>query len=215
MISKYDVMLPKPAFDTENKVISEVPVKETNPLRTIGTSPYGSSKRQAEDACRIYVSCYGLDVHITRAFNHTGPRRGNEFVTSEITRQIAQGIKLNRKEITLGNLDSIRDFTDVRDIILGYLLVMEKGDKGDVYNLASGNGITIKELLDISMNIAKEHFNIGDMSYKLDQSRLRPTDLPVLIGDASKAKEQLGWNAKIPFNRTILEMIHHHIKMMN
>ena len=92
---------------------------------------------------------------------------------------------------------------------------MEKGAKGDVYNLASENGITNKELLDISMNIAKEHFNIGDMSYKLDQSRLRPTDLPVLIGDASKAKEQLGWNAKIPFNRTILEMIHHHINMMN
>ena len=197
MISKYDVMLPKPAFDTENKVISEVPVKETNPLRTIGTSPYGSSKRQAEDACRIYVSCYGLDVHITRAFNHTGPRRGNEFVTSEITRQIAQGIKYDKKEIVLGNLDSIRDFTDVRDTVSGYLLVMERGTKGDVYNLASGHGITIKELLDISMNIAKEHFHIDDMVYKLDKSRLRPTDLPVLIGDASKAKEKLGWDMKL------------------
>ena len=215
MISKYDVMLPKPAFDTENKVISEVPVKETNPLRTIGTSPYGSSKRQAEDACRIYVSCYGLDVHITRAFNHTGPRRGNEFVTSEITRQIAQGIKYDKKEIVLGNLDSIRDFTDVRDTVSGYLLVMEKGTKGDVYNLASGHGITIKELLDISMNIAKEHFHIDDMVYKLDKSRLRPTDLPVLIGDASKAKEKLGWDVKIPLNRTLLEMIHHHLKVID
>jgi len=215
MISKYDVMLPKPAFDTENKVISEVPVKETNPLRTIGTSPYGSSKRQAEDACRIYVSCYGLDVHITRAFNHTGPRRGNEFVTSEITRQIAQGIKYDKKEIVLGNLDSIRDFTDVRDTVSGYLLVMERGTKGDVYNLASGHGITIKELLDISMNIAKEHFHIDDMVYKLDKSRLRPTDLPVLIGDASKAKEKLGWDVKIPLNRTLLEMIHHHLKVMD
>jgi len=215
MISKYDVMLPKPAFDNENKVISEVPVKETNPLRTIGTSPYGSSKRQAEDACRIYVSCYGLDVHITRAFNHTGPRRGNEFVTSEITRQIAQGIKYDKKEIVLGNLDSIRDFTDVRDTVSGYLLVMERGTKGDVYNLASGHGITIKELLDISMNIAKEHFHIDDMVYKLDKSRLRPTDLPVLIGDASKAKEKLGWDVKIPLNRTLLEMIHHHLKVMD
>jgi GDP-D-mannose dehydratase len=215
MISKYNIMLPKPAFDNANKVISEVPVKETNPLRTIGTSPYGSSKRQAEDACRIYVSCYGLDVHITRAFNHTGPRRGNEFVTSEITRQIAQGIKYDKKEIVLGNLDSIRDFTDVRDTVSGYLLVMEKGTKGDVYNLASGHGITIKELLDISMNIAKEHFQIDDMIYKLDKSRLRPTDLPVLIGDASKAKEKLGWDTKIPLDRTILEMIHYHLKMLD
>ena len=136
MLSKYNTILPSPNFDNNNKVISEVPVKETNPLRTVGTSPYGSSKRQAEDSCRIYVSCYGLDVHITRAFNHTGPRRGNEFVTSEITRQIAQGIKSDKKEISLGNLDSIRDFTDVRDTVLGYLSVIEKGKKGDVYNLS-------------------------------------------------------------------------------
>ena len=164
MLAKYKTILPNPSFDADGKVVSEVPVKETNPLRTVGTSPYGSSKRQAEDACRTYVSCYNLDVHITRAFNHTGPRRGNEFVTSEITRQIAQGIKTGKKEITLGNLDSIRDFTDVRDTVLGYLLVIEKGIKGEVYNLASGHGITIEELLEISLNIAKQNFNSDHMA---------------------------------------------------
>ena len=215
MRAKYKTILPSPSFDADGKVASEVPVKETNPLRTVGTSPYGSSKRQAEDACRTYVSCYNLDVHITRAFNHTGPRRGNEFVTSEITRQIAQGIKTGKKEITLGNLDSIRDFTDVRDIVLGYLLVIEKGIKGEVYNLASGHGITIEELLEISLNIAKQNFNSDHMVYKLDESRLRPTDLPVLIGNATKAKENLGWSNRIPLDRTILEMIHHHINTLS
>ena len=215
MLSKYNIILPVPDFDDNDDVINEAPVKETNPLRTVGTSPYGSSKRHAEDACRTYVSCYGLDVHITRAFNHTGPRRGNDFVTSEITRQISQGIKENHKNITLGNLDSIRDFTDVRDIVLGYLAVIEKGTKGDVYNLASGKGITIAELLEISLNIAREYYKIEDMSYQLDKSRLRPTDLPVLIGDASKAREKLNWDNYIPLNRTILEMIQYHLSLMS
>ena len=215
MLEKYKIILPSPNLDSNNNVINEAPINETNPLRTVGTSPYGSSKRQAEDACRIYVSCYGLDVHITRAFNHTGPRRGNEFVTSEITRQIAQGIKENRKNITLGNLDSIRDFTDVRDTVMGYLAVIEKGTKGDVYNLASGHGISIAELLEISLTIAREHYKVDDMKYLLDETRLRPTDLPVLIGDASKAKEKLGWNNHIPLNRTILEMIQYHLSLMS
>ena len=204
MLSKYDTILPAPNFDSNNNVINEAPIKETNPLRTVGTSPYGSSKRQAEDACRTYVSCYGLDVHITRAFNHTGPRRGNEFVTSEITRQIAQGIKDKRKSVTLGNLDSIRDFTDVRDTVMGYLAVIEKGTKGEVYNLASGKGISIAELLEISLNVAREQYKVEDMKYQLDETRLRPTDLPVLIGDASKAKEKLGWEKHIPLNRTLI-----------
>ena len=215
MLDKYKIILPSPDLDSNNNVINEAPINETNPLRTVGTSPYGSSKRQAEDACRTYVSCYGLDVHITRAFNHTGPRRGNEFVTSEITRQIAQGIKENRKDVTLGNLDSIRDFTDVRDTVMGYLAVIEKGTKGDVYNLASGKGISIAELLEISLTIAREHYKVEDMKYLLDESRLRPTDLPVLIGDASKAKEKLGWNNHIPLNRTILEMIQYHLSLMS
>ena len=215
MLEKYKIILPSPNLDSNNNVINEAPINETNPLRTVGTSPYGSSKRQAEDACRIYVSCYGLDVHITRAFNHTGPRRGNEFVTSEITRQIAQGIKENRKNVTLGNLDSIRDFTDVRDTVMGYLAVIEKGTKGDVYNLASGHGISIAELLEISLTIARGHYKVDDMKYLLDETRLRPTDLPVLIGDASKAKEKLGWNNHIPLNRTILEMIQYHLSLMS
>ena len=90
MLAKYKTILPNPSFDADGKVVSEVPVKETHPLRTVGTSPYGSSKRQAEDACRTYVSCYNLDVHITRAFNHTGDRFCNELVTSYMTREFAQ-----------------------------------------------------------------------------------------------------------------------------
>ena len=211
MLKKYGAILPLPQRNEEGKVISETPVKETNPLRTVGTSPYGSSKRQAEDACRTYVSCYGSKVHLTRAFNHTGPRRGNEFVSSEITRQIAMGIKYGRKEVRLGNLSSVRDFNDVRDIVLGYLLSIEKGVPGEVYNLACGNGTSISGLLNLAMTTAKQKFKLSEMSYRIDDSRLRPTDLPILVGDATKAKNDLGWRPLIPLERTILEMIEYNL----
>lgn len=211
MLRKYGAILPPPQRDGEGKVVAETPVSETNPLRTVGTSPYGSSKRQAEDACRTYVSCYGSKVHLTRAFNHTGPRRGNEFVSSEITRQIAMGIKHGRKEVRLGNLSSIRDFNDVREIVLGYLLSIEKGVPGEVYNLACGRGTSIGDLLNLALNTAKQNFQLSEMSYRMDESRLRPTDLPILVGDATKARNDLGWQPVIPLERTILEMIEYNV----
>lgn len=211
MLRKYGAILPLPRRDKAGTVISETPVKETNPLRTVGTSPYGSSKRQAEDACRTYVSCYGSKVHLTRAFNHTGPRRGNEFVSSEITRQIALGVVHGRTEMRLGNLSSIRDFNDVREIALGYLLSIEKGSPGEVYNLASGIGTSIRDLLNLARTTAEDKFRLRKMSYRMDETRLRPTDLPILVGDATKAKDELGWRPQIPLERTILEMIEFNI----
>ena len=154
MLKRYGVILPAPKFDPKGKVISEIPIKESNPLRTVGTSPYGSSKRLAEDACRTYVSCYKMNVHLTRAFNHTGPRRGREFVTSEVTRQIVEGMKGLRKEIVLGNLEAIRDFSDVRDIVRGYLLCIEKGMSGEVYNLCSGKGMSVAQLVKLATKVA-------------------------------------------------------------
>lgn len=208
MLQKYKVIFPSPKFDGNGKAISEIPINENNPLRTVGTSPYGSSKRVGEDLCRTYNSCYNMNVITTRAFNHTGPRRGSEFVTSEITRQVAQGIKYGRKEIVLGNLESVRDFSDVRDIIKGYMLLMEKGIPGNVYILCSGVGRTIKEVMELAVEVGKEKFNLKhDMKYKLDSARLRPTDLPILIGDASNTKKIIGWKPEIPFKKTIEDMI--------
>ncbi len=208
MLERYKIIFPPPKFDDKGHVISEVPIKETNPLRTVGTSPYGSSKRMCEDVCRTYMSCYNMNVFITRSFNHTGPRRGEEFVTTQITKQIAEGIKYGKKEIVLGNLDAIRDFTNVKDIVKGYMLTIERGEPGNVYNLCSGKGVTIKELKDIAIDIAKKKFNLKhEMEYVLDKNRLRQTELPILIGDNSKAKELLGWEPTIPLEKTLEDMI--------
>lgn len=211
MMKNYGVILPTPKFDSNGKAISEIPIKESNPLRTIGTSPYGSSKRLAEDVCRTYVSCYNMKVHVTRAFNHTGPRRGREFVSSEVTRQIAEGMKGLRKEITLGNLEAIRDFSDVRDIVKGYMLCIEKGKAGEVYNLCSGRGMSVAKLVELATSIAMKKGLKKKLPVKVDESRLRPTDLPILVGDYSKAKEMLGWEPKIPLEETIEGMIDFHL----
>jgi GDP-D-mannose dehydratase len=213
MLDNYKVILPFPEIDQQGKVIPEIPIKESNPLRTVGTSPYGCSKRMAENVCRTYASCYGMNIFTTRAFNHTGPRRGREFVTSEITSQIAQGIKHGKDEIILGNLEAIRDFTDVRDIVDGYLKVIEKGVPGDVYNLCSGKGLSINQLMELAISIAKRDFGLKhEMKYVMNKDRLRPTDLPILIGDNSKAKKELGWEPKIPIEQTLKEMIEFYIE---
>lgn len=208
MLKRYKVILPPPELDEHGKIISEIPIKETNPLRTVGTSPYGCSKRMAENVCRTYASCYDMNVYVTRAFNHTGPRRGKEFVSSMITRQVAEGIKKGKKEVVLGNLESIRDFSDVRDIVNAYLSVVEKGVPGDVYNLCSGKGLSIKQLMELAISIGKNKFGLShDMKYVLSEDRLRVTDLPILIGDNSKAKKEFGWEPKIPIEKTVEDMI--------
>jgi GDP-D-mannose dehydratase len=215
MLEQFKIILPAPELDEHGNVIPEIPIKETNPLRTVGTSPYGCSKRMAENVCRTYASCYNMDVVVTRAFNHTGPRRGREFVTSRVTQQIAEGIKRGKREIVLGNLDAIRDFTDVRDIVRGYMLVIEKGVSGDVYNLCSGRGVSIKDLMELALSIAKKDFGLKhDMVYKADPSLLRPTDLPILIGDYSKAKKELGWEPKIPLEKTLHDMIEYYCNLV-
>jgi len=211
MLDRYKVILPAPGLDEHGKVIPEIPIKETNPLRTVGTSPYGCSKRMAENICRTYASCYDMKVYVTRAFNHTGPRRGREFVSSRITEQVAEGIKKGKKEIVLGNLESVRDFTDVRDVVRGYMSTVEKGVAGDVYNLCSGRAVSIKELMEMAVSIAKEDFGLKhDMRYVADEKLLRPTDLPILIGDYSKANKELGWKPEIGLEKTIKDMIEYY-----
>lgn len=178
----------------------EVPIRETNPLRPL--SPYGASKVAADFICYTHFKSYGIPVVRTRGFNHTGPRRGPMFVTSKITRQVAEGILLGKKEMVLGNTDAVRDFTDVRDMVNGYLLAVEKGALGDVYNLAQGSGITIGDAARLAMKLGGVK-----MAIKKDENLLRPSDVMVLVGDNTKAKKELGWAPSIPFEKTLLDMI--------
>src|SRR5690606_12832766 len=129
-----------------------------------------------------YFMSYGLKVIRTRGFNHTGPRRGDVFVTSNFARRVARsGAGLIAPVIRVANLDAVRDFTDVRDMVRAYWLAVTKAKPGEVYNIATGVGMTIREMLDRLVALAEV-----DVKIETDPARLRPSDVEILIGDSSK-----------------------------
>jgi GDP-4-dehydro-6-deoxy-D-mannose reductase len=181
----------------------EVPIKETNPLRPL--SPYAVSKVAQDFLAYQYFMSYGLRAVRTRGFNHTGPRRGEVFVTSNFAKQVAT-IEAGKSApvIKVGNLDAVRDFTDVRDMVRGYVLATQKGKPGEVYNLASGKAITIRAMLDKLLALAKVEVKV-----ETDPARLRPSDVEVLIGDYSKFHADTGWEPKIPFDQTLEDLLNY------
>ena len=180
----------------------ELPIKETNPLRPL--SPYAVSKVTQDLMGYQYFQSYRLPIVRTRAFNHEGPRRGDVFVTSNFARQIAE-IEAGRRGpvILVGNLKARRDYTDVRDIVRGYWRLLEDGEPGDVYNLCSGRAWAIQDVLDFLLQRSR----VRDITVREDPSRLRPSDVPVLLGDPAKVHRTVGWSAEIPFEQTLEDLL--------
>jgi GDP-4-dehydro-6-deoxy-D-mannose reductase len=179
----------------------EVPMKETNPLRPL--SPYAVSKVAQDLLGYQYHKSYGLRVVRSRGFNHTGPRRGEVFATSSFAKQIAE-IEAKKREpvIYVGNLEAKRDFSDVRDIVRAYWLCLEKGEDGEVYNIGSGVSRPIKEVLDVLLSLSKVKVGV-----EVDQKRLRPSDVPILLSDSSKFIGLTGWKPEIPFRKTLSDLL--------
>ncbi len=180
---------------------AEAPIKESNPLRPL--SPYGVSKVAQDLMGYQYHQSYNMHIVRTRGFNHTGPRRGDVFVTSNFARQIAE-IEKGRHEpvIHVGNLNAVRDFTDVRDTVVAYYLALEKGKPGDVYNVATGKGYKISEMLDILLSLSKVKIET-----RPDPKRMRPSDVELLLGDATKLRAETGWEPKYKFEQTMKDLL--------
>lgn len=179
----------------------EVPIKETNPLRPL--NPYGVSKVAHDLLGYQYYMSYKLNIVRTRGFNHSGPRRGEVFVESNFAKQIAEIEKgLKEAVIYVGNLEAQRDYTDVRDMVKAYWLSLEKADMGEVYNICSGRSYKIKEVLDILLSLSKIKVEI-----KKDPSRIRPSDVLILLGDHTKFSEKTGWQPTIPFEKTLADIL--------
>lgn len=181
----------------------EVPIKETNPLRPL--SPYGVSKVAMDYLGYQYFKTYNMKIVRTRGFNHTGPRRGEVFAESSFAKQIAEIEKKNKEPVIyVGNLETRRDYTDVRDMVKGYFLAAEKGEPGEVYNICSGKAVKIEKVLDTLLSFSKVKVRI-----KQDPTRMRPSDVPILLGDNSKFVKQTGWKPQIPFEKTMLDLLNY------
>jgi GDP-4-dehydro-6-deoxy-D-mannose reductase len=180
----------------------ELPIRESNPLRPL--SPYAVSKVTQDLMGYQYFQSYGLPIMRTRAFNHEGPRRGDVFVTSNFAKQVVE-IETGKRPpvISVGNLMARRDYTDVRDIVRGYWRLLEAGEPGEVYNLATGKAWAIREVVDFM--IAASH--VPGIKVEEDPARLRPSDVPVLIGDASYIEKSVGWKPVIPFEQTLADTL--------
>jgi GDP-4-dehydro-6-deoxy-D-mannose reductase len=182
---------------------NEIPMKETNPLRPL--SPYAVSKVAQDLLAFQYYKSYGLRTVRTRGFNHTGPRRGDVFVTSSFAKQIAEIEKKKRPPVIyVGNLEAKRDFTDVRDMVRAYWLALERGVEGEVYNIGRGQAFAMKEVLDLLMSLSRAR-----MEVQVDPARLRPSDVPVLLADSSRFMGLTGWRPMIPFKQTILDLLNY------
>ncbi len=182
---------------------NELPITEENPLRPL--SPYAVSKIAQDFLGYQYYKSYGIRVIRTRAFNHTGPRRGEVFVVSNFAKQIAEiEAKIKEPVIKVGNLKSRRDFTDVRDIVKAYWLAVENCEPGEVYNISSGKATSIKDILNKLIKTSEVEIRVAK-----DPERMRPSDVEVLMGDSTKFRELTGWKPEIPLQKTLEDTLNY------
>jgi len=181
----------------------EVPMKETNPLRPL--SPYAVSKVAQDLLGWQYFKSYGMNVIRTRGFNHTGPRRGDVFICSNFAKQIAEIEKGKREPVLhVGNLEARRDFTDVRDVVRAYWMSLEKCEAGDVYNIGTGKTYSMSKVVD--MLVSMSEIKIETL---IDPTRLRPSDVPILLSDSTKFRTATGWEPKIPFRQSLEDLLNY------
>jgi GDP-4-dehydro-6-deoxy-D-mannose reductase len=162
-------------------------------------SPYGLSKLAQDELSRRTASERHLDVVVARPFNHIGPRQDPSFAVSSFARQIAL-IEAGRADavISVGNLDARRDFTDVRDVVAAYDTLMAGGASGRAYNICTGLGTRIGDVLDALLTRSRVPVNVA-----VDRSLLRPGDMPVFVGDGTRIRDELGWVPRHSLDQTL------------
>lgn len=179
----------------------ELPIQEDTLLRP--GNIYAGTKIMQGLLGQIYARAYRLEVVMVRAFNHTGPGQSETFVLSDFCRQVAHiEASLSAPVIQVGNLSAQRDFTDVRDIVRAYRLLIEQGESGQTYNVGSGKAVFISDALKMILSLSRV-----DIKVEQDPARMRPSDTPVIEADISRISALTGWRPEIPMEATLLDML--------
>ena len=183
--------------------LSDSALTETSPLAP--SNPYAVSKLVQEELSLRAMREDGVDVVVTRSFNHTGPRQSAAFAAPNMARQIAMIEKrLAEPVIKVGNLEAQRDFTDVRDMARAYVMLMKQGTASEVYNVSSGVARVMRSVLDALAARARV-----DVLIETDPALMRPSDTPMLLGDSTKLRASTGWHPEIPFDQTLDDLLNY------
>ncbi len=179
----------------------ETPINEDNNTRP--GNIYAATKACQNMLSKIYVDAYDLNVMMVRAFNHIGPNQTPLFVVADFCKQVAE-IEAGNQEpvIRVGNLSAARDFTDVRDVVRAYAMLVEKGQPGETYNVGSGHAVVIDEILKMILSNSS-----AEIKVEVDANKLRPVDVPIIEADITKLQEATGWDRQIDLEQTIKETL--------
>lgn len=179
----------------------EIPIRETVCPRP--GNIYAATKACQNMIGKIYADAYGIDLMSVRAFNHIGPNQAPLFVVADFCKQAAEIEKGIRPPVmNVGNLAAKRDFTDVRDVVRAYILLMEKGIAGETYNVGSGHAVSIEEVLKEILSFVKVTIEV-----KTDPNKFRPVDVPIIEADIKKLQEATGWRPEIGLRETLRETL--------
>lgn len=181
-----------------------LPLVEDSPLDPV--SPYAVARVSQELLSKVYAEAYGTDLVITRSFNHIGPGQKDIFVISSFARQIMEFKRRGEKKgvLVAGDLGIVRDFLDVRDVVRAYYLLLTKGAKGRVYNVCSGEGYTLRKLVDELAAISGV-----EITTSLNPAFIRPTDNQVIIGSNNRIRDELGWAPAVPLRQSLEDILNY------
>lgn len=180
----------------------DLPLKESHRLNPI--SPYAVARVAQEYLSKVYADGYGMDIVMTRSFNHIGPLQSSAFAVPSWAKQLVELKKFGKSHGTIvtGDVSIVRDFTDVRDIVRAYYLLLHNGSKGQVYNVCSGKGVRLRDII----NIMAEELNI-EVRIHTDPRLIRRADNRIIIGSNEKIKRELGWENRIPLEQSLRDVI--------
>lgn len=178
----------------------DLPLQEDRPLLPL--SPYAASKVAAEVVAQQAARGYRLPVVVARPFNHIGPGQAPTFVVAALAKRIVDAQRDGATKIEMGNPEPRRDLTDVRDVVRAYALLVERGEPGEVYNVATGSDVRIGDLADLLVEVAG-----GGIEIVANAVEARPIDVPVLRGDPSKLRAATGWTPQVPLEQTLRDVL--------